>query len=134
MSVRSIGSGTFPPGEYYIGDPCYVTTNEDWEDWCLTQNFKEGIVCETKTGNKWAIFSTHYGDGIYEGTNEFLYHVDAGCIGIVPASMFDSTKGRTEYGTYHKCSTKIHFKVTENADETIFKFWDDDKNGLEIHT
>lgn len=78
-----------PPGDYYLGDPCYVI-DEDWdgflqEFWALNDR---GGVFKYK-GKTCAAFYTRYGDGQYEvvdGAYGWL-PVDAGMIGMIPMSL-----------------------------------------------
>lgn len=76
-----------PAGRYYIGDLCYVMHNE-WEEVCeLTINGDSWIDGEftLKDGRKFAIYSTKYGDGYYEGIG-----VDSGTIGCILVSDIDT--------------------------------------------
>jgi hypothetical protein len=64
---------TLPPGSYYIGDPCYLgTDDEEWED---------------KAARTVALFSTCCGDGLFPDlTSEDKYGVDAAHIGAIPVA------------------------------------------------
>jgi hypothetical protein len=99
---------TFPPGHYYIGDPCYILSDTVWDHWCNT-GMKNGE--NIYNGSKWAIDSTHTGDGLFEGTNGYAYPVDAGSLGIVPEALFDPHKRDIANGTFHTFETEIVFTV-----------------------
>ena len=86
-----------PPGDYYLGDPCYVI-NEDWDEF-LNEfwKFDRGGVFRYK-GRTCAAFYTKYGDGQYEVTEGAFgwLPVDAGMIGMIPwelANAGDSSGG-----------------------------------------
>jgi hypothetical protein len=75
------------PGYYYVGDLCYVFNDKDWSEICkLTFSDKSGIPkngeFELSNGVKIAIYSTKYGDGIYDYLSGSI-DVDSGSIGCV---------------------------------------------------
>jgi len=101
---------TLPAGRYYIGDLCYVLSDEDWNtycaafDWgksCDTHNEEDGYDCEiwlapdavdtegwlNDTGAQpWRpcyTFNTAYGDGCYLDQEGRQYCVDSGGIGAI---------------------------------------------------
>jgi len=110
----------FPSGEYYIGDPCYVLSDEMWDYWCYNLHMKKGEVWIN--GEKVAIYSTHCGDGEFIGNNGFTYHVDSGCFGMVPSSLFDQTmRQRAEkLGTFHHFAVDVTFMVLKTNKFTRF--------------
>jgi hypothetical protein len=75
-----------PPGKYYVGDLCYVMTNEEWREFCdITldgQKVKDGEF-EFKDGRRFATYSTAFGDGVYHDQYGHSYSVDAGLIGCI---------------------------------------------------
>ncbi len=75
-----------PPGEYYIGDPCYVI--EEWDDFLGPLWASQYTQFEWK-GKQCIGFSTAYGDGCYEDDEGNQYPVDAGIIGAVPIELCD---------------------------------------------
>lgn len=78
-----------PAGRYYVGDLCYVMSDEQWEEVCeLTidgNNCLEGIFT-MKDGTRFAMYSTEYGDGRYPDLEGNQYSVDSGTIGCVLVS------------------------------------------------
>ena len=72
-----------PAGTYYIGDLCYVMTDEEWDAVSdLTKNYTEEGEYEFVDGRRFAFYRTAYGDGIYEDNYGFTeYRVDSGSIG-----------------------------------------------------
>jgi hypothetical protein len=85
-----------PAGKYYIGDLCYVMTNEDWKLFCghtlYPERFGELFIRENC---KIACYRTAYGDGHYYDQQEKEYCVDSGTIS---AMLFNEIKGK-EYNT-----------------------------------
>ena len=75
-----------PPGKYYVGDLCYVMTNEEWREFCdITldgQKVKDGEF-QFKDGRRFATYSTAFGDGVYHDQYGHSYSVDAGLIGCI---------------------------------------------------
>lgn len=76
---------TLPAGNYYIGDLCYVLKDE-WNEVCdLTEDGAQGVFT-LKSGRKFAISNTKYGDGGYPTTLcEQELSVDSGTIGATLA-------------------------------------------------
>jgi hypothetical protein len=75
-----------PAGKYYIGDLCYVMTNEEWREFCdITLDgtkVKDGEF-QFKDGRRFATYSTAFGDGVYHDQYGHSYSVDAGLIGCI---------------------------------------------------
>jgi hypothetical protein len=84
-----------PPGKYYVGDLCYVMTNEEWREFCdITldgQKVKDGEF-EFKDGRRFATYSTAFGDGVYHDQYGHSYSVDAGLIGCILVEDIKSNK------------------------------------------
>lgn len=77
-------SVTIPPGEYYLGDPCYFFTYDDWDKVLATCDTFAKPVGRAPNGDIVLGFVTAHGDGEYLGSDGFRYGVDAGLIGLVP--------------------------------------------------
>ena len=89
---------TFEAGEYWITDPCYVIGDKEWLPLLeetgyfglpehTSTNFDDGVF-EYK-GKKCFAHGTAYGDGGYNGSDGFVYWVDAGLISIIPTDVAD---------------------------------------------
>ena len=77
---------SMPAGEYYIGDLCYVMTDEEWNEFCSITI--DGMKCidgefSLKDGRRFATYGTAYGDGVYHDQYGHSYAVDAGLIGCI---------------------------------------------------
>lgn len=75
-----------PAGEYYIGDLCYVMTDEEWLEFCNITIQDTRVIdgeFELKDGRKFASYGTMYGDGVYYDHYGHSYCVDAGLIGCI---------------------------------------------------
>mgnify|MGYP003347542378 CR=1 FL=1 len=73
-------------GEYYVGDLCYVMSDEEWEEVCrLTTEGQKCISGEftMADGRRFAMYNTAYGDGIYVDEKYMKYSVDSGTIGCI---------------------------------------------------
>ena len=76
----------FPAGQYYIGDLCYVMSDDEWDEVCkLTikdRKCLEGIFT-MKDGRTFALFHTAWGDGVYSSNMGTSHSVDSGTIGCI---------------------------------------------------
>lgn len=105
--------GSLPPGQYYLGDPCYVIATEFWDDFCKAidaadEEYPEypgynGVIFEFQ-GHKVFVTATNYGDGSYLDNLGNKYGVDAGIIGLIPEAL---CLGKTiESSPGHRYQTK----------------------------
>lgn len=84
-----------PAGRYFVGDPCFFLSDEDWSDFCAqtVSDWHDGIV-EVR-GFKMAAFRTAYGDGSFaahHGVGNYIIDVESGIVGAVPEAL--CSKGR----------------------------------------
>jgi hypothetical protein len=73
-------------GVYYIGDICYVMTDDEWDEVCeLTIQDNQCVSGEftLKDGRKFAMYNTMYGDGSYYDQHGNEYSVDSGTLGCI---------------------------------------------------
>jgi hypothetical protein len=73
-------------GKYYIGDLCYVMTDNEWDEVCsLTIKNNECIDGEFQfaDGRRFATYGTAYGDGEYRSNMGTAHSVDSGSIGCI---------------------------------------------------
>lgn len=77
-------------GDYYIGDPSYVLSQEDYAD-MLHQAYGPDFTKEQNyaviRGRKMFLSSTFYGDGIYYDEEDYCYYVDSGQIACIPVDL-----------------------------------------------
>ena len=79
-----------PAGEYFLCDPCYSVPKEHWHQLLHTCDFfNRPVGTMTVDEEIYSIlgFRTTSGDGIYRDQYGFSYPVDAGLIGLTPASI-----------------------------------------------
>ena len=87
MSRDTLYTATFPAGEYYIGDLCYVM-HAEWGEVCnlmfaaAGDDMVEGDL-PMADGRNIFIASTEYGDGEYLDNRSGVYPVDSGTIGVI---------------------------------------------------
>ena len=101
-----------PPGQYWLGDPCYSVPSELWGpllDSCETFNLPIGTVTKDGQTHQVLAFGTAYGDGCYRDQFNNSFPVDAGLIGLTPVGLADGEPfGSTlvEFKTDTKCSCR----------------------------
>ena len=86
---------TMPAGKYYVGDLCYVMTDDEWQQVCARTIQGNKIVdgeFELDDGRRFAIYGTAYGDGEYYDQYGHTYSVDAGSIGCILMSDIRANK------------------------------------------
>ena len=74
---------TMSDNRYYLGDPCYVIPDDEWDEFCQVMNY-EADTFEFKGESCRTIWNG--GDGDFGGLS-----VDSGFIGVVPLSVCDPT-------------------------------------------
>lgn len=95
---------TSPSGKFYVGDPCYVLSDDIYYGiWDDKYNFEDGII-NCKDNLSFLAHGTAYGDGLYTGTNGFDYGVDSGTLGIVPIELVEDESG-LQFGTIETSKT-----------------------------
>lgn len=84
----------FDKGTYYVGDPCFVLGEGEYEKLLDTQVNKEtrdrGETALLK-GSIWC-HSTAYGDGDFKGARGERYAVDSGMLSVIPFGLADIEK------------------------------------------
>lgn len=96
-----------PPGEYYVGDPCYgVEDHARWLRQLQSVYGRDlhgytgpdpfggpyGTIAKDPDGPKWwAGHGTAHGDGVYFDQHGREYGVDAGLLGVVPAELAEDS-------------------------------------------
>jgi len=78
---------------YYVGDLCYVMTNE-LEEICDSINGadEDEIVFSLEDGRDYILMNTAFGDGTYNDLNGQPYSVDSGTIGAVLVNNITDTE------------------------------------------
>jgi hypothetical protein len=82
---------TMPAGVYYVGDLCYIMSDE-WEEvieMCVNAQGAVADEFQLADGRRFAMYNTAYGDGVYADQSEREYYVDSGTIGCILASDID---------------------------------------------
>ena len=96
---------TIPAGEYYLGDPCYALTYEQWDRVIAKTNCfgAENSILQDSDDEALAVvdggiilgFGTAYGDGYYDteipGIGGFSIMVDSGLIGLVSKDLAEGS-------------------------------------------
>jgi len=90
----------FFAGKYWITDPCYAVADKKWDKLLddtgffglpnhKSINYDDGIF--EYNGEKCFAHGTAFGDGVFEGSDNFGYAVDAGLLAIIPEKSADDT-------------------------------------------
>lgn len=74
------------PGKYYIGDPCYLFDKSWLSILKETNHFKKSKLIDT---TDFFIHNTQWGDGGYQGSDNFIYCVSSGLLGILPFHLIN---------------------------------------------
>jgi hypothetical protein len=110
-----------PAGEYYVGDLCYVMTDEEWNEFCsITIKGHQCLDGEftMKDGRRFATYGTAWGDGLYQDQNGGQYSVDAGLIGCIKVEDIRAKKYAdiSELGKIHNFQYDFTTHGGRNAD------------------
>ena len=105
---------------FYFGDPCYVMSQEDYDE-LLDQMFKynnDGRMGKfTVNGHELIVDNTAYGDGLYGGWNE-SYGVDAGMLGVIPLELVK--KDPTNMGWVCKETGDVNMSTEEDGTFSVY--------------
>lgn len=75
------------PGKYFIGDPSSVLFDKYYTGiWGDQYGYSCGKF--NINGFDMIIHHTHYGDGVYNDTQNRQYYIDSGAIGLIPFELF----------------------------------------------
>ena len=101
---------TMPAGRYYVGDLCYVMTDDEWDEFCsLTIKGDRCLDGEfvMRDGRRFATYGTRWGDGEYQDQHGNCYGVDAGLIGCIRVEDIRADKYANieRLGTIHEFGT-----------------------------
>jgi hypothetical protein len=113
---RECSTFTAPPGKYYIGDLCYVLDDPVYDTiFGGLGGYDSGLYQEKGTDRFFFVERTAYGDGLYYDSEGRDYGVDAGIIGICPASLMAKNDGG---GQMHEFTEPVLCKFKGG----VFKF------------
>lgn len=96
-----------PKGDYVISDPCYVLSDENYNNLIYSKtelddngNKKTEPIKGVGELNGISIFnhSTCWGDGSYRDSDDYVYGVDSGQIGCIPMELVDKDKLKNVVG------------------------------------
>jgi hypothetical protein len=109
---------TFSKGTYYIGDPCYVVSDDNWDKLLDNTDFFQNEDQSYK-GYQILAGDTAYGDGTYTDNYRREYGVDAGLIGIFPIEAVDN-----KYGNVEELGSIVEFEedFVVEINNGVFKF------------
>ena len=100
-TAQEIFRFTAPAGEYYIGDLCYVLSDEVYDTiFGGLGGYDSGLYKEKGTERFFLVDNTAYGDGLYHGNDGKEFGVDAGIIGICPKSLCSKDGNGGQFYTF----------------------------------
>jgi hypothetical protein len=98
-----------PPGDYYIGDLCYVLSDEIYDKVFGATAYEGGFYQQNDTKNFFLVDTTADGDGCFVSSDYREFCVDAGIIGITPVSCMAKNDGGGHIYTF-KDPVECRFK------------------------
>lgn len=98
----------------YIGDPCYVLKDEDYDQWCDQLEYEDGVI---NIGDlQWCAAGTANGDGEYcDNDSDALYGVDSGSIGLVPLELVEDMERAKTLGRVIEVPGEYYFDRDEQG-------------------
>lgn len=120
-------SATFPAGEYWIGDLCYVM-HPEWNEMCdlFFAGRGDGGCNEGEfnlaDGRRVFAANTAYGDGFYQDNSGRGYGVDAGLLGIIAVQDISEKERENNLDGGHIYTFTKEFEVS--AEDGFFMFGD----------
>jgi len=128
-------------GKLYIGDPCYVLSDEAYDQLLDVILRKDGCVATIKANGETAEMACHqtaYGDGAYDCVTDSQYigccGVDSGLIGIIPFELLDTSKVDDRMYGDLAAIVDAEGEVELTYDEGTFYIKTADGNTFEIKT
>lgn len=111
-----------PPGKYFLGDPCYSLSQDQWDAVLGSSDYFNQPVGKAD-GHEVLGFSTAYGDGEYQDQYGNFFPVDAGLIGLVPEALI-VLKGGSPVGYRRSLGIWVEFTTptTCNNDDGVLTF------------
>ena len=112
-------------GEYYVGDLCYVMSDEEWEEVCRLTIVEGKCISGEFTmadGRRFAMYNTRWGDGIYQDKSYKKYSVDSGTIGCIKVEDITADKygeGLDELGSVYEFANDF---VTSRDEGRLLQF------------
>lgn len=99
-SYKEVSKFTAPPGKYYIGDLCYVLGDQVYDKVYGGQGYESGLYTHADGKHFFLVDNTAYGDGIYLGSDDKEFTVDAGILGITPVCCMEKNDGGGQIYTF----------------------------------
>ena len=115
---KKTGDAILPAGEYFVGDVCYFLQDSLIKDvWSKKFDSNEGCYVRDD-GIGFVVTIPFDGNGLYEGSNKFLYDVETNNLGVVPVTLGDKSKF-TGCGTFHKFDQPVTVTVGDDGIVTV---------------
>lgn len=79
----------FNAGEYWVGDLCYVLSDDDWDEYFQNYANQPNTKHVFSDGREFWYCNTAFGDGTYVDQFDNEYQVDSGTIGVISLADID---------------------------------------------
>jgi hypothetical protein len=114
--LKDVRKATLPAGKYYIGDLCYAL-DDTLYDKVFGPNYDVGLFV-SKNNPAHVFMMGHTDDGLFRGSDNKEYAVDAGIIGIASEATLDPKKAPYDGGSLYTFKSSVTVKLRE--DKFIF--------------
>jgi hypothetical protein len=112
-----------PAGRYWLGDPCYVVQDELWQDLLKSCAFFKAPVGQVN-GHEVLAFFTATGDGLYPSSDDHLFSVDAGLIGLTPHGLAAADFNEVQMALGRGCWVEFEEPTTCSSHNGVLIFGD----------
>lgn len=109
-TFKAVMRTTLPPGKYYIGDICYFLKEQTYDRIFGGTHYESGLYTRKSDGAVFMVDGTSYGDGLYKGSDNYEYGVDAGVIGIVSRALGPVNDEDMYGGTFNTFKEPVEVK------------------------
>lgn len=114
MKTKETVRAEFAPGIYYFGDICYALKEALYDGIWGKSGYEDGVF-DTPQG-RFVVAGTAHGDGVYFGSDHKKYPVDAGVLGIVPATLWKAEQSKLSLlGKILSVKNKLVFSATSGV-------------------
>jgi hypothetical protein len=118
--MATFTDNTFEPGQYWIGDLCYVM-HDEWREVCSVickPDLDTAFAVELNDGRVFGVSFTQDGDGEYLDNLGNSYGVDAGLLGVIKLSDI-SERDQPNISLGHVHTFDDEFEISNDGEGMI---------------
>lgn len=116
MTKKTVDSGMLPPGLYYVGDPVYFMTGEEYKELVSGNHYGK---FELSNGMIGSVHPTMWGDGCYTDQYGREYYVDSASLCCIRVGSDGGDIPRFEIAarklTFHFVEFAVPFTTSANT-------------------